>query len=66
MIEPSDDAIIVVEFIGDIFFLHEEDEGFKDAIYINLQIVVLFIDQFLEFFSDIANLEEFLPIVIFL
>lgn len=57
LVKPSNDPIVVSEFVCDVFLLHEEDEGLEDAIDVDLQVVVLFIDQFLQLFCYITDLE---------
>lgn len=57
MVEACDDAIVVGQFVGDIFFLHEEDEWFEDAVDVDLQIIVFFVDALLQLLSDVFNLE---------
>lgn len=57
MVEPCDDAIIIGQFVGNILFLHEEDEWFEDAVNVYLQIIVFFVDVLLQLLCDVFNLK---------
>lgn len=66
LIETSNDPIVVGEFVRDVFLLHEEDERLEDTVHVDLQVIVLLVDQFLQLLGDVADLEELLPVVFLL
>ena len=57
MVDSCDDSIIIGQFIGNILFLHEEDEWLKDTVNVYLQIIVFFIDVLLQLLCNVFDLE---------
>lgn len=66
VVEPCDDAVIIGQLVGNILFLHEEDEWFEDAVNVYLQIIVFFVDVLLQLLCDVFNLKKLLTIVLLL